>query len=135
MAVEMRILAGSDILLAPEFGNRWGTCSIEMATTDSTPEDQWLRFCQELIDIWASYRDARNQPLRLRPHWAKQWSQFTVRGQPIAEYLKQINQDNWSEFQRQLASIAKDGRFHVADLSMFANPTLDNLGLIPRVTG
>ena len=48
--VEMRIVGDSEVLMAPFFGNRHGTCSIEVLTTENVRREDWLPFCQAILD-------------------------------------------------------------------------------------
>ena len=41
IALEMRVMGGSQIYMAPQFGNRFGTCSIEVLTTLNTPDAEF----------------------------------------------------------------------------------------------
>lgn len=89
VALEMRIMGNSSALLAPQFGNHFGTCSIEVLTNMNTTDTEWKSFSQELIDTWSQYTDRFGRPLNLRPHWCKEWQGLSLRGMPIADYLKQ----------------------------------------------
>jgi len=77
--VEMRIVGDSEVLMAPFFGNRHGTCSIEVLTTENVKREDWLPFCQAILDKFAEYKDRNGQYLNIRPHWAKEWQDLTVR--------------------------------------------------------
>jgi hypothetical protein len=72
-ALEMRIMAGSDVIMAPQKGNSFGTASIEVLTTMSAvAEGVWTPFEQEVADRWMSY-EYDGELLNTRPHWAKEW--------------------------------------------------------------
>jgi hypothetical protein len=84
-ALEMRIMGGSDVLLAPEGGNRF-TCSIEVLTFINQPdkeEQEWFEFTQELLDVWHALVPQAN----IRLHWAKEWERYSIRGKPIKQYV------------------------------------------------
>ena len=91
VALEMRLTGDSNIILAPQRGNTFGTTSIEVLTTLATPADEWAAFMQLVADKWTSYgaRGEDGRPLVPRPHWAKQWSGLVVRGKPVNQYLKE----------------------------------------------
>jgi hypothetical protein len=73
IALEMRIMAGSDIIMAPQNGNSFGTASIEVLTTmPAVAEGVWTPFEQEVADRWMSY-EYDGELLNTRPHWAKEW--------------------------------------------------------------
>jgi hypothetical protein len=73
-ALELRIMSGSDMILAPQAGNEWGTASIEVLTfPDAVKDGEWTGFCQKVSDKWMSYTDAEGRALNVRPHWAKEW--------------------------------------------------------------
>jgi len=107
MPLEMRIMGGSDVVMAPQRYNKLGTCSIEVLTLRSA-SPIWHAFAQEVLDKWMSYKDAKGEPLKSRPHWAKEWHAFMVDGQPWSEklknetYVKEID-----EFKKVLAAIGR----------------------------
>jgi len=75
VALELRIMGGSNVILSPQLGNTLGTCSIEVLSTFNTPTATWAAFCQTLTDKWISYKDpSTGKPLNSRPHWCKEWS-------------------------------------------------------------
>lgn len=74
LTLEMRIMGGSDLIMAPQHGNRWGTASIEvLSIMDAVGDNEWLPFLQRVADLWLSYKDADGALLNVRPHWAKEW--------------------------------------------------------------
>ncbi len=72
MPLEMRIMGGSDVVMAPQHGNDLGTCSIEVLTLESCKE-LWHPYAQEVLDVWMAYEDDQGKKLKTRPHWAKEW--------------------------------------------------------------
>jgi hypothetical protein len=85
VALEMRLMAGSDVLMAPQKGNDLGTLSIEVLTLpDAVADDEWHDFAQKVIDLWMSYGG------NVRPHWAKEWDRFKFNGQDARKYLKEV---------------------------------------------
>ena len=89
VSLEMRITGGSPMILAPQHGNRFGTCAIEVLTTQNTPYDEWKSFMQRLLDVWTSYKDAEGRPLNVRLHWCKEWQNLQFRGKPILQHYKE----------------------------------------------
>lgn len=73
------MVGDSNVVMAPFFGNRHGTCSIEVLTTENVKKEDWLPFCQSVLDKWAEYKDRNGQYLNIRPHWAKEWQGLKVR--------------------------------------------------------
>lgn len=74
IALEMRIMADSNIIMAPQTNNSFGTASIEVLTTmPAVAEKVWVPFAQSVADKWMSYKTADGQKLNTRPHWAKEW--------------------------------------------------------------
>ena len=71
MPLEMRIMGGSDVIMAPQRGNTMGTCSIEVLTLQNC-KDIWQPFAQDVLDKWMGYKH-EGKFLRTRPHWAKEW--------------------------------------------------------------
>jgi D-arabinono-1,4-lactone oxidase len=128
VALEMRIMGGSDITMAPQHGNRLGTCSIEILTNLRTPAREWREFMQDIANLWMSYRGPDGRPLNVRPHWAKQWQGLTFRRRPAVSYLRnRAYAERIPEFRAGLRAIAKQGGYRVRDLRMFSNPLLDDL--------
>lgn len=72
LTLEMRIMGGSDMLMAPQYGNPHGTASIEVLTVPNAVPDEWEVFKQEVADLWMSYEYAGGK-VNSRPHWAKEW--------------------------------------------------------------
>lgn len=135
LPLEMRIMGDSNMTMAPQRGNKFGTCSIEVLTTELGLEDpkEWLAFMQALTDKWSQYTDAKGNPLNIRPHPAKQWRDLTIQRpgesrMPIEDYLRNIAyRDAIQEFKSNLAEIARMGGYKLEDLQMFSNPLLNRL--------
>ena len=77
------MVGDSNVVMAPFFGNKHGTCSIEVLTTENVKKEDWLPFCQSVLDKWAEYKDRNGQYLNIRPHWAKEWQGLKVRARPV----------------------------------------------------
>jgi len=76
IALEMRVTGNSQVLLAPQFGNRLGTASIEVITSMPAVNDKrqiWGKFKQKLADTWLHYKGPDGILLNTRPHLAKEW--------------------------------------------------------------
>ncbi|MDA8454949.1 hypothetical protein M4R22_09255 [Acidovorax sp. GBBC 3334] len=129
LTLEMRIMGGSGITLAPQRGNDLGTCSIELLTTLNTDPGEWAQLMQQITDAWAHYTDAQGRPLNIRPHWAKQWQGLSLRGQPIEDHLRTVAYaGQWPVFGQDLAAIASAGGYTVADMRQrFSNPLIDRV--------
>ena len=72
MALELRIMGGSDVLMAPQYGNKHGTLSIEPVSTRIVHKEIWEDFKEELAKVWMSYKDFDGSLLLSRVHWAKE---------------------------------------------------------------
>ena len=129
LALEMRITADSNVTMAPQHGNKLGTCSIEVLTTINTDPADWQAFMQGVVDKWASHTDSNGVPLNIRPHWAKQWKGLTVHGQPINDYLRtSAYQARIPEFGAALKAVADAGGFTKAQMqARFSNPLLSSI--------
>lgn len=129
LALEMRIMGGSSVTMAPQHGNTLGTCSIEVLTTMTTDTAEWAAFIQTITDAWAGLTDAAGRPLNLRPHWAKEWQGLKVRGKPILEYLlNDAYKERLPEFRRGLAAVAQTGSTTIPDMQrVFSNALLDEV--------
>ena len=128
LTLEMRVMGGSSITMAPQYGNDLGTCSIEVLTPLNVSERRWQQFMQDVADLWASYTDTDGNPLLLRPHWAKQWQGLKIRDKDIVDYLKEdAYGDRIPEFKAGLEAVATAGGYALDDLKMFTNPLLSEI--------
>jgi hypothetical protein len=73
LTLEMRIMGNSELIMAPQRGNKWGTVSIEVLSILDVPQKEWVGFLQKVADLWLSYKDEKGVLLNVRPHWAKEW--------------------------------------------------------------
>ncbi|EME42692.1 hypothetical protein DOTSEDRAFT_133846 [Dothistroma septosporum NZE10] len=127
--LEMRITGGSNILLAPQYGNTLGTCSIEILTLQPAI-DTWQPYAQEVLDKWMSYKDHNGKPLKTRPHWAKEWSEsYTVHNKPWLTKLKSEDYINEiAKFRQILTAIGKTQGWTLQDIQQrFSNDLFDRL--------
>lgn len=132
LALEMRVMGGSNVLMAPQYGNQ-RTCSIEVVTPTMVDEHDWTNFVQKVLNKWSSYTDEHGQPLKIRPHWAKRHegglthlNPLTGVNTPMREYLKQ---DAFAQqiplFLKQLEAICKAGGYELSDIAgLFSNEFL-----------
>ena len=132
LAMEMRIMGGSDALLAPQRGNTLGTVAIGIGSTINADRDgQWREFCQRVVDAWsASAAEAGGrQPLNLRPHWAKVWTGLRMFGRPIEEYVREVAfADQIAEFKDAMAYIGRRHEYGLEDAqARFSNPLWDQV--------
>merc|ERR1719495_477056 len=73
LGLESRLMAGSDLLLAPQHGNKW-TQSIEVSASPLVPRHIWEQFKNALALRWSKLVDPMTgKPLNIRPHWAKEF--------------------------------------------------------------
>lgn len=73
LVLELRIMNSSDVIMAPQTGNQFGTASIEVLTNQAAAEDgSWRPFVQTIVDAWTAY-EFNGEKLNVRPHWAKEW--------------------------------------------------------------
>ncbi|EXJ88462.1 hypothetical protein A1O1_05392 [Capronia coronata CBS 617.96] len=133
MPLEMRIMSSSQVTLAPQRGHQLGTCSIEILTLHSVA-DIWQPYAQKVLDKWSNYRDPQGKFVPVRPHWAKEWYGYTIRGRKWEEVLKTEESQNGG-FKKEIAEwrglvgdlAARDG-WRVEDARMrFGNEVLDTL--------
>jgi hypothetical protein len=129
IALEMRVMGGSRILLAPQGGNDLGTCSIEVLSTLNTPPAEWEKFCQSLTDTWLSYVDASGNRLRWRPHWCKQWSFLKIEKKTAIDWMREVGyKDQIPLFRDALKKIGEAFQFTVEDLrARVGNSFLDSI--------
>jgi D-arabinono-1,4-lactone oxidase len=126
LPLEMRIMGDSNVVMAPQRGNKFGTCSIEILTLEDV-KDLWNDYAQDVLNKWMSYTDRDGNKLKTRPHWAKQWVQSQVDGKPWKEKLREDYNDEIIEFKGLLAAIGKDHGWTLADLKKrFSNDLFDD---------
>ena len=129
IALEMRIMAGSGVTMAPRNGNTFGTCAIEVLTNQNVHPLQWKQFTRALVRRWDAYRDACGGRLNVRPHWAKPWQHLWFRGGPAIVYLRHFAyRERLPEFREKLEAIAEAGGLTLQDLQdRLSNGVLDYL--------
>ncbi|KAF5604351.1 oxidoreductase [Fusarium pseudocircinatum] len=100
MPLEMRIMGGSDVIMALKRGNSFGTRSAA---------NIWEPFAQLVLDEWMALKDpATGERLKTRPHWAKEWDGHEVDGKPWIESLEAVDyKDERQEFLQTLAETGK----------------------------
>lgn len=155
-ALEMRIMGGSDMIMAAQYGNEL-TCSIEILTPVAININIWDKFVQDILDKWAMLTDENGRYLNIRPHWAKRFDHLFIRRDkswlkewddeqtellkkyvneneniisiPMREYLKYIAyKEQIPKFIQQIQSICKHGGYQFEDiLQRFSNPLLADL--------
>jgi len=133
MPLEMRIMADSQVTLAPQRGHRLGTCAIEILSLVNVA-DIWPAYAQKVLDKWTSYKDAEGNLVPVRPHWAKEWYAFEVRGRPWAEVLKDETsvqggfKEELKEWRGLVGRLAKRDKWRTEEARRrFGNEVLDKL--------
>lgn len=111
-ALEMRITAGSNVFLAPQYGNV-ATCSIEVLSDVQVDIHQWHACTQRLLNKWAALTDSNGELLNVRPHPAKEWQGMKMHGKDIAEHLRQTSKHEIEMFKEQIAAIASEGGYTI----------------------
>ncbi|KAK8038297.1 hypothetical protein PG994_015064 [Apiospora phragmitis] len=131
VTLELRIMGGSDVLMAPQHGNGpWGTASIEVLTIpDADRDGEWAPYVQRMSDIWMAYTDSHGAKLNVRPHWAKEWDGFQLGGMDARKYFKTVAyKDQIPKFRSALAEIGKGQGWTLEELkNRFSNKLWDEL--------
>ncbi|KAK9416811.1 hypothetical protein SUNI508_09509 [Seiridium unicorne] len=126
MPLEMRVMGDSNVIMAPQRDNTFGTCSIEILTLEAEKE-KWPAYSQRVLDAWMSYKDEAGRPLRTRPHWAKEWHGYTVQGRKWPEKLKEDYKVEIVEFKETLAIIGKSHGWTLDEIKQrFSNDFFDD---------
>ncbi|KAG5791799.1 hypothetical protein H9Q69_009136 [Fusarium xylarioides] len=127
MPMEMRIMGSSEVTLAPQRGNKLGTCAIGILTLEAV-SDIWVPYAQQVLDKWTSYKTNDGKPVVVKPHWAKEWYMYKVGGKPWMEKLvKEDYKEEIAEFQALMAAIGKKHGWTLGDIKRtFSNDVLDN---------
>lgn len=128
MPLELRITGPSQVIMAPFRGHNLGSASIEILTLENMRGKLWDNYAQEVLNHWMGLKDSRGEYLTTRPHWAKQWYNFNVRGQPMIEYVRQSYAREIQEFVFRLGQIARKQGWSMDDARRrFGNDALDLL--------
>lgn len=126
MPLEMRITGPSQVIMAPFRGHNLGSASIEILTLENMRGKEWQDYAQEVLDHWMNLKDSRGEYLPTRPHWAKEWYSFKVRGQPMIDYVRQSYAPEIKEFVFRLGQIAKKQGWSMEEARRrFGNDALD----------
>lgn len=133
LTLELRIMGGSDMIMAPQAGNNL-TASIEVLTVPDAQQDgEWEVFMQQVCDRWMSYKDNSKTPMALnvRPHWAKEWSSLKMGPKRLdaREYLRtESYQGPIVDFKQTLERIGADQGWELRDLrARFSNELWDKI--------
>ena len=129
MALELRIMGGSNVLMAPQYGNKHGTLAIEPVSTRIVHKEVWEDFKEKLAEVWMNYKDYDGTHLVSRVHWAKE-SPRTVSIDGVKyntiEHWQNIYKENMTNFFNILDSLNED--VSIQDIfNLFSNNYLDNL--------
>ena len=124
-AMEMRLMSGSNIYMAPYYGNDHGTVSIEVVSSTLIPNDLWEDFKISIANAWTKLTDRDGNPLKIRPHWAKEFP-ASFGDRPTEEYLKLVYGDQMVLFMNTLKDIVlKNGGSIEQTKERFSNYFLD----------
>ena len=133
LTLELRIMGGSSLHMAPQAGNK-RTASIEVLTVpDAEYDGEWEDFKQRVCDKWMSYTDNSNMKLNSRPHWAKEWESLKMgpSGSQVdaREYLRTVSyKEAISNFKQTLGEIGKQQGWALEQIqSRFSNELWDNI--------
>lgn len=135
LTLELRIMGGSDLIMAPQAGNNL-TASIEVLTVpDAQHDGEWASFMQAVCDRWMSYADdnpkAPAKLLNTRPHWAKEWDSLKMGpGKlPARRYLREESyREPIAQFKQTLGDIGRTQEWTLEDIrARFSNDTWDQI--------
>lgn len=123
VALEMRILGGSDVTLSTQRGNKHGTCSIEVLTNTLVGQPEWAVFRDEITSRWHAIASQYETSLGFFPHWAKEWPS-EIGGRDIMDYMKKEYEPSSVEFLKHLSEAGRAGGYTEDEsLRMFGNST------------
>jgi len=127
LGLESRLMAGSDLLMAPQHGNRW-TQSIEVSASPLVPRHIWEEFKNALALRWSKMVDPlTGQKLKMRPHWAKEFPNI-VGENDFADWAVSAFEDQVPKFMEGLQQVFEMNSGNLKDsLNMFSTKFLDVL--------
>jgi hypothetical protein len=124
-AMEMRLMSGSDIYMAPYYGNVHGTVSIEVVSSTLIPNDVWEDFKTSLATVWSKLTDNQGNELKIRPHWAKEFPS-KVGDKSIDDFLQLVYGDQMGLFMDTIKQIVLKNGGTIEDTKQrFSNYFLD----------
>ena len=127
LTLEMRIMGGSDIIMAAQRGNPC-TCSIEVLSTMVVPHEEWIILVEKIIGCWINYKDSENKPLAIRTHWAKEWHGLQFNGVDSNSFVRNSYQEAIPIFRQLLTGIATAGGYTLDDIQKrFSNSLWDDI--------
>jgi len=131
LTLEMRIMGGSDITMAAQYGNQY-TCSIEVLSNMLVPHEEWKVLAEKIIGCWISYKDFEDNPLPIRTHWAKEWYGLQFNGVDGETFVRNSYSEAIPKFRQQLGDIAAAGGYTLDDMqTRFSNSLWDNIFFHP----
>ena len=71
MTRDLQVMGGSDVTMAPQFGNKHRTVAIEPISIGMVHVDVWKDFKDEVSKVWMTHTDNDSTPSNCRLHWAK----------------------------------------------------------------
>jgi len=127
LGLESRLMAGSDLLMAPQHGNRW-TQSIEVSASPLVPRHIWEEFKNALALRWSEMVDPlTGHKLKMRPHWAKEFPNI-VGENDFADWAVSAFEDQVPKFMEGLEQVFEMNSGNLKDsLNMFSTKFLDVL--------
>jgi len=124
LALEMRMMAGSEMLMAAQYGNKW-SLAIEVASSPLVPENIWEDFKNALATKWRNYYDLNGNLLKVRPHWAKEVP-HVVGDQDIFQYMREVYSDQIPQYVEGVKELMKQTNGNLSQtLNMFSTKYLD----------
>ncbi|KAL1304739.1 hypothetical protein AAFC00_003684 [Neodothiora populina] len=122
----MRIMGDSDIIMAPQRGNKLGTVAIEIGTVpEVVGDDEWAYFCQMAFDILRGLGPEG----RVRPHWGKEWFGLHMDNLSAPQWIKTFSyKSDIAEFKETLQKIGTRQGWTLKDLQQsFSNRLWDEI--------
>ena len=122
LVLEVRLMRGSNLILAPQNGNLW-TASIGVVSIPDVGQVAWTKFLQSLTDKWTSLGG------NVRPHLAKQWQELSFHGSNARDYVRDVAfKTQFEKFRSVATMIGAQQGWTLADLqSRFSNELWDYL--------
>ena len=125
-AMEMRLMSGSDVYMAPYYGNNLGTVSIEVVSSTLIPNDLWEDFKTSIATAWSQITDNQGNALKIRPHWAKEFP-AKIGDRDIDDYLQLVYGEQMGLFMDTIKDIVALQGGNIDDTKQrFSNYFLDN---------
>ncbi|KAL9057886.1 MAG: hypothetical protein Q9206_002164 [Seirophora lacunosa] len=128
LTLELGIMGGSDMAMAPQGSTDGGTASIKVLTVPNAVPEEGEEFERKVANVWTGY-EVDSAKLKIRPHWAKEWQGLKVSDKSIEQHMKKTaSEGEIVQFKKQLAEVGSSQGWTLDELQNgFSNELWDDI--------